>query len=39
VGAWTQPGGGFQPAIMSGQMASGVILHKIKKESQEVQHA
>lgn len=31
VGAWTQPGGGFEPAIMSGQMAGGRILGKIKK--------
>jgi phytoene dehydrogenase-like protein len=23
TGAWTQPGGGFQPVIMSGQMAGG----------------
>ena len=31
VGAWTQPGGGFEPAMMSGQMAGGAILHKIRK--------
>ena len=31
VGAWTQPGGGFEPSIMSGQMAGGRILNKIKK--------
>ena len=31
VGAWTQPGGGFEPAIMSGQMAGGAILRKIKR--------
>jgi prolycopene isomerase len=31
VGAWTQPGGGFEPCIMSGQMAGGAILNKIKK--------
>lgn len=31
VGAWTQPGGGFEPVIMSGQMAGGAILSKIKK--------
>ena len=35
AGAWTQPGGGFEPCIMSGQMAGGAILHKIKK-AQEV---
>jgi prolycopene isomerase len=26
AGAWTQPGGGFEPAIMSGAMAAGRIL-------------
>ena len=31
VGAWTQPGGGFEPCMMSGQMAGGAILAKIKK--------
>ena len=31
VGAWTQPGGGFEPAIMSGQMAGSAILSKLKK--------
>jgi len=31
VGAWTQPGGGFEPCLMSGQMAGGAILSKIKK--------
>ncbi len=31
VGAWTQPGGGFEPCLMSGQMAGGAILHKIIK--------
>jgi prolycopene isomerase len=31
VGAWTQPGGGFETAMMSGQMAGGALLHKIKK--------
>jgi prolycopene isomerase len=33
VGAWTQPGGGFEPAVMSGQMAGGVIVHKVKKQA------
>lgn len=28
VGAWTQPGGGFEPAMMSGQMAGRAILSK-----------
>lgn len=31
VGAWTQPGGGFEPVMMSGQMAGSSILHQIKK--------
>ena len=31
AGAWTQPGGGFEPCIMSGQMAGGAIVNKIKK--------
>jgi prolycopene isomerase len=35
VGAWTQPGGGFEPTIMSGQMAGGAILSKIKKARKE----
>jgi phytoene dehydrogenase-like protein len=35
VGAWTQPGGGFEPAIISGQMAGGAILSKIKKTGEE----
>ena len=35
VGAWTQPGGGFEPTIMSGQMAGGVIAHKARRLHQE----
>jgi prolycopene isomerase len=31
AGAWTQPGGGFEPTIMSGQMAGRAILSKINK--------
>jgi prolycopene isomerase len=31
VGAWTQPGGGFEPVMMSGQMAGSSILNQIKK--------
>ena len=31
VGAWTQPGGGFEPAISSGQIAAGRILNSLKK--------
>ena len=34
VGAWTQPGGGFEPCMMSGQMAGGAILSKIKKRQE-----
>ena len=26
AGAWTRPGGGFEPCMMSGRMAGGVIL-------------
>ena len=26
VGAWTQPGGGFEPAMMSGEMAGDMVL-------------
>ncbi len=32
AGAWTQPGGGFQPAITSGQVAAAAVLGGIKKE-------
>jgi phytoene dehydrogenase-like protein len=35
VGAWTQPGGGFEPCLMSGQMAGGAILRKIKRMREE----
>ena len=28
AGAWTRPGGGFEPSMMSGQMAAGAILGK-----------
>jgi prolycopene isomerase len=35
VGAWTRPGGGFEPAIMSGQMAGGAVLSRIKKIREE----
>jgi prolycopene isomerase len=34
VGAWTQPGGGFEPCMMSGQMAGSSILSKIKKRQE-----
>jgi phytoene dehydrogenase-like protein len=36
VGAWTQPGGGFETAMMSGRMAGGAILHRIKKMQEAV---
>jgi phytoene dehydrogenase-like protein len=36
VGAWTQPGGGFETAMMSGRMAGGAILHRIKKMGEAV---
>jgi prolycopene isomerase len=39
VGAWTQPGGGFEPTIISGQMAGAAILSKIKKTGEETQDA
>jgi phytoene dehydrogenase-like protein len=30
VGAWTQPGGGFEPAMLSGQMVGGAILKSLE---------
>ncbi len=35
AGAWTRPGGGFEPAIMSGQIAGGAVLSRIKKMREE----
>jgi prolycopene isomerase len=35
VGAWTRPGGGFEPAMLSGQMAGAAIWRKIKKMREE----
>jgi prolycopene isomerase len=35
VGAWTQPGGGFETAMTSGQMVGGAILSKLKKMREE----
>lgn len=32
AGAWTQPGGGFEPTIMSGQMAGGAVLSRARRE-------
>ena len=34
-GAWTRPGGGFETVIMSGQIAGGAILSRIKKMREE----
>jgi prolycopene isomerase len=31
VGAWTQPGGGFEPAVMSGQMVGAAVVRKAGK--------
>ncbi len=31
VGAWTQPGGGFEPAMMSGEMAGELVLKEWNK--------
>ena len=28
VGAWTRPGGGFEPAVMSGQMVGAAVVRK-----------
>ena len=36
VGAWTQPGGGFEPAIMSGQIAGGAIARRHKRAAEVV---
>jgi phytoene dehydrogenase-like protein len=38
VGAWTQPGGGFEPCMMSGQMAGGAIVSKIAKKEERALH-
>lgn len=35
VGAWTRPGGGFGPAMLSGQMAGAQILKQVKKAKAE----
>ena len=32
AGAWTRPGGGFEPCMMSGRMAGGVVLGKMAEE-------
>ena len=33
VGAWTQPGGGFEPAMRSGQIVGARIAHKVKSRA------
>ena len=35
AGAWTRPGGGFETVIMSGQIAGGAVLNRIKKLREE----
>jgi len=37
VGAWVQPGGGFEPSIMSGQLAGRAITRQIKKRREDIQ--
>ena len=32
-GAWTTPGGGFEPSIISGSMTAGQVLHMAAKDS------
>jgi len=39
AGAWTRPGGGFEPAMMSGEQAGGQILAAWKKERKGRAHA
>lgn len=34
AGAWTQPGGGFEPCMFSGQMAGYQVLKKLKKSKE-----
>ena len=36
-GAWTPPGGGFEPAMMSGQMSSMFLLRDMKKRNAKIQ--
>ena len=38
VGAWTQPGGGFEPTMMSGWRAGRSILYRTRKAREEEQH-
>ena len=35
AGAWTQPGGGFEPCMLSGQMAGAMIAKQLKKDRKE----
>lgn len=37
VGAWVQPGGGFEPSIMSGQIAGKTVIRQLKKKLEEGQ--
>lgn len=37
AGAWVQPGGGFEPSIMSGQIAGGAVIRQLKKTREEIQ--
>jgi len=34
AGAWTRPGGGFEPCMMSGRMAGGVVLGRMAQEAE-----
>ena len=36
AGAWTKPGGGFSPVILSGQMAAGAVARKLGPASRRV---
>jgi prolycopene isomerase len=35
VGAWTQPGGGFETSMTSGQIVGAKVAHKVKKAREE----
>ncbi len=35
AGAWTQPGGGFEPVMISGELAANAVLRRVRK-TQEV---
>jgi prolycopene isomerase len=38
VGAWTQPGGGFEPTMMSGWRAGRSISYRTRKGREEIRH-